>query len=457
VKPTLCPLVLPDLKAFADRELAPLARFRVARHLRSCPACRKELIQMQQLTEELRTDETPEGALEPELRARILASAPTTDDAYRAAKSRRIARKKTVLALGACSLVGGLLYVGMQNGGGFNADSPPVAPSNGPQIESYFSQKPAPSAGAASPSSAAISRSAGNPAVPAIPSPRPNSVFADGHVKWLDKTPAEPRRASSAGSASSTDFSASPETYSATVVNGGAIPLDNSIVPQTRAVHREGSVSVSVENAESSSDDVQSLVKNFGGFVAQNSLETGASGRRTATLDCRVPVADFEKMVSKVGALGRVTAKSVSGRDITAQIAGAAARRETLTKELAIAQARLDAKVKAAKKRDAGQVLELRSDVREVRLQAAQARAQLEAFQKYGNTSTLWVSLQDRAPLKAAGLTDNLGFGANPVWNTFLSNARIPFQLLLLVIAYVPIWLPALFLWRKFGRKWLAE
>jgi len=477
VNPSLCAPIRPELKAFADGELSPLARFKVARHLRVCPTCQQELIQMQQLTEELRTDEAP-SALEPELRARILASAPTDEAAQQReeARRRRIARKKTVLALGAASLVGGLLYVGVQNGGmtGFGGFSGSPSADVGA----------APSDPMASTSrnvhSADSSGSAGAPAnAPALSPIRgaadKGAVFSDGHVKSSAAMAPPP----AAYKSSVSEFARrtlptggfgngavpliapnSPLASDATssiVTNGSGVLSDNSIVPQSRAVHREGSVSVSVDNAEDRSNDVQTLVKNVGGFVASNALETGAGGRRTATLDCRVPVADFEKLIAKVGQLGRVSAKSVNGQDITAQIAGSAAKRVALAKELAIAQARLDAKEKAARKRDAGQVFGLRSDVREVRLQAAQARAQLEAFRKYGDTSTLWVSLQDAAPPKAAGLSDSFGLGASPVWSSFLANARIPFQLMLLVLAYLPIWLPALIIWRKFGRKWLTE
>jgi len=484
VNPSLCARVRPELKAFADGELSPLARLQIARHLRLCPACQQELTQMQQLTEELRTEEAP-SALEPELRARILASAPTDDAARQRedARRRRIARKKTVLALGAASLVGGLLYVGVQNGGRAGA---PISSSQGdqattsdPGISSYFGAAKAPASDArdleaidrsASSSSFSAGTLRASPSAGAASAP----VYADGHVKSLqsqaqingakDSFADRARRAlpsgdsvSAAAPLTATNSPSVSPSASGVIINGSPFLPDGSIVPQNRAVHREGSVAVSVDNAEDRSNDVQTLVKNAGGYVASNALETGAGGRRTATLDCRVPVAGFESLISKIGTLGRVSAKSVNGQDITAQIAGSAARRVALTKELAIAQARLDAKEKAAKKRDAGQIFELRSDVREVRLQAAQARAQLETLRKYGDTSTLWVSLQDAAAPKAAGLSGGFGLGGNPVWSSFLANARIPFQLMLLVLAYLPIWLPALIIWRKFGRKWLTE
>ncbi len=487
----MCAQVRPELKTFADGELWPWERWRVARHLKSCPDCQKELIQMQTLSEELKPSETEvEPALEPELRAKILASAPTAASTEVLRRRRRVARKKAVLALGAASLVGGLLWVGAQNGGGLStptmsesvvkaAHDPavvvgqaesPNAPSSLPSSAvsagaSSAAPSNAPSASAGS-AGAATTSSAMRAAPPASAIQDQNGgnlstsnfLTADGHVKVLKRNRAAGSREAldnlktSAGNAPVFQFDGAARMSQDT--NGSL-----SVVPATRAVHREGSVSVAVNDAEESSGATQTLIKNAGGFVANTALETGSTGRRTATLDCRVPADKFEAVVSKVAGLGTVRAKSLSGQDITAQIAQSGARRQTLQQELAIAQARLAQKEKNAKKRDAGQVFELRSDVRQVRLQAAQARAQLETLQKYGNTSSLFVSLQDRSPLKAsgAGLGDSLGLSGNATWNAFLQNARVPFQLLLLVVAYVPIWLPALLLWRKFGRKWLAE
>ena len=498
-----CAQVRPELKAFADGELSLLQQLRVARHLRLCPDCQKELIQMQTLSEKLKPTETEvEPVLETELRAKILAGAPTVASTEVLRRRRRVARKKTVLALGAASLAGGLLWVGVQNGSGFGAGAPTMSNSVTTSSESIASDESSPSPSSAS---SAGTSSAGEPSAgtsSAVPSNAPsvsdtratvagavtsragravppavgnksqleseqslspsNIITADGHVKVLERNRAELSR----GAVDNFGRSAGDSTVLS--MNGAAKMTQNlngssngalSVVPQTRAVHREGSVSVAVNDAEQSSDETQRLIKNAGGFVANTALETGSNGRRTATLDCRIPAEKFEALVSKIGQLGTVRAKSLSGQDITAQIAQSGARRQTLQQELAIAQARLAQKEKNAKKRDAGQIYVLRSDVRQVRLQAAQARAQLETLQRYGNTSSLFVSLQDRSPVKAsgAGLSDSLGLNGNATWNAFLQNARVPFQLLLLVLAYVPIWLPALLLWRKFGRKWLAE
>jgi hypothetical protein len=469
-----------DLKAFADGELSPLARFFVARHLRACPSCREELIQMQTLSTELQESETEVAPLSSDLRAHILDNAPVTDtelspDQEVDKRSRRIARKKMVLALGVTAILAALVLpslnpIGRENARKSQADRPPV-----PMPHSEPSAGDA--ASSSSPPVVTFSSNAGNVQSSGQNSIDTNGMLSDGHLKDRRSEPETLRGATdrlsgldqaqrnevlsvngaaslNAPTQSTTDFS-----VSLSAPTGAASSF--SVVPATRAVHREGSLTVAVQNAESAGDDATTIVKNVGGFIANTSLETGAGQRRTAVLDCRIPVTQFETVVKKIGALGTVRAKSLSGQDITAQVARSGARRQTLSNELSIAQARLRQK-ENSRKPDASDLYQLRAEVRTLRMQASQARAALETLQKYGSLSSLYVSLQDGLPAatatpRVAGWFDSLSPSSQSAWNAFLSNARLPLQLLLWVLAYSPLWLPALIIYRKYGRKWLTE
>ncbi len=423
-----------DLKAFADRELPFRERRNVARHLRGCPACREELLAMTNLSTELRETAAPETPLAPELRAQILDQLPSPGallDAEAVRRKKRVARKKLVLALGACAVAGVLTvnWFGSDVKSTFSA----AALSSGASAD--MAAEPMSAGGAGS-----FSMGAG-----AVSAAKATNSFSKTTKELADETASQRAAApntAEAPAASVTTFDAQPD----------------SVVPAERAVHREGSLTVAVANAETASDDTTAIIKNAGGFVAQNSLQTGAGQHRTATLDCRVPVDKFELVVSKVGALGSVRAKSLNGQDITAQVAGAGARSQSLEGELAVAQARLD-KIQRAKKPNAGTVYESRAEVRTLRMQAAQARAQLETLRKYGSLASLYVSLQEGAPPLAqkSSWADSLSPTTRAAWDAFGSNARLPLQLVLWVLAYAPLWLPALLVWRKWGRKWLAE
>ncbi len=473
-----------DLKAFADHELPPFARFAVARHLRGCGSCREELHNMKTLSHDLRENEAETQPLSDELRAHILDQVPEPDlvaNEEIARRQRRVARKKMVLALGTCALAGIISFSALQNTtrNTFNkvSDSMSASDQNGALSDSSSGEAASPSAGH---NSSVVVGGVGNPPPPPnvssansvevdratgiandlrardnVTLKQSRAVYADGHVKAQEDEAQRfalnnvTRRRSISGASAATDSISIPGDARA------ANPAFQSVVPPSRVVHREGSVTVAVSNAESASDNATAIIRNAGGFVASVALETGAGQKRTATLDCRVPVEQFETVVQKIGQLGTVRAKSLSGQDITAQVARVGAQREAWSQELSIAPARLR-KIEGAKKTEQGRIAQSRADVRAVRLQAAQARAQLETLKKYGSLSSLYVSLQDGVPVaKTAGWTDSLSPTTRAAWDSFGSNARLPLQFALWILAYSPLWLPTLLIWRKYGRKWL--
>ncbi len=390
-----------DLKAFFDNELPFFRRQIVGRHIKNCPKCQQEIEFMQTIERELET--VIDAPLDTDLRAHILESVPTpspavstqTQQPARKANKARFVEMGLALMLVGFLGVGTLTMMGRRISNTFNAASNQINTSTG---DEYYS-------------------SAGS-------SPR-------------IRTQAEKRVV---------------ENFT---FSNGASP---SNVPQQRAVHREGNLTVTVDNADAASSAVESIVKNTSGFVANNALSTGTDGKRAATLDLRIPVAEFENVVEKVSKLGKVSAKSVSGEDITARVAKAGATKSTLSKELSIREAQLREKEKKAKKSDADALYYLRADVRNLRVQASQARAELETLQKFAALANLFVTLQDKEkPVAPVGWTTDINQTGQSAWSSFLSAAKLPIQLLIWVLAYSPLWIPALIIWKKFGRKWLES
>lgn len=68
-----------DLKAYLDRELSPLRRWYVGRHMAGCPACTEEVAWLQRLGKNMRQLE--DAYPRPELRARILSTLPPMEAA----------------------------------------------------------------------------------------------------------------------------------------------------------------------------------------------------------------------------------------------------------------------------------------------------------------------------------------------------------------------------------------
>ncbi|HEX8834919.1 MAG TPA: zf-HC2 domain-containing protein, partial [Abditibacteriaceae bacterium] len=102
-----------DLKALLDGELSPLRRFLVRNHVRRCDACRKELTEMEQMTEELK--EPLAAELGANLRAKILDHAPTQMPETSAVETARPTRRRVTFAefgmVGSACLVMGVIGI----------------------------------------------------------------------------------------------------------------------------------------------------------------------------------------------------------------------------------------------------------------------------------------------------------------------------------------------------------
>lgn len=445
-----CERVAPHLKAFVDKELPLWTRLQVRAHLTKCGRCREELNWMQHLTEELQTGETE--PLDADLRAKILDGAPAPKPEINL-RRRTVARRKVGLALAGASVLGVVALSSMGNRVSNSFSSASTKSDSMDEVwmtanregENARAQVPA-----AAPPEAALAPRAGAASSQTFARYRDNSNVEKKMALKIQREPTslaarDELSSNSAGAASSSGY-------------GRDAYIANGLIPQQRAVHKEGSLSVFVDNAEQSGDATEDIIKNLGGFVATNSLSTGAGERRTATLDCRIPVEKFEEAVKKIAALGTVRAKSINGEDITARLAQAGAKRQTLSRELSIGQAQLRLKEKSTKKRDAQSLYYARLEVRQLRVQAAQARAQFETLRRFSDLATLYVSVSDKPKTAAvAGWTGDFGRTSANAWSSFLGAAKLPIQLLIWILAYAPLWIPALIVWRKWGRKWVTE
>lgn len=425
--PSTHPAFEADLKAFLDGELPASRRFQIRRHLQSCPQCREEIRIMQTIQTELKEETAPLGE---DLRAKILENAPVGESTETPVVARKPSFRltpKLVFGMGSLAVLAAMMLLptfGHLSGRGGSADNPMPDSMSAPMAGSQSSGVTSSSAGSA------------------------GTMKEQSASDATDNYAAKRRSMPSAGRG----YSDSLSSTSQSVGGGNRIYLDG-VVPDQRAVHKQGSLSVMVDDAEAKGSATEILIKNAGGFVAQNALSTAGDGRKTATLDVRVPVDKFETVVAKIGKLGAVREKSVNGEDITQRVTVAGAQRESLARELSIREAQL----RALSPKKAAQRASIVADVRGLRFQANQARAQLEYLKKYAALATLYVTLQDKAkPAPVVGATSELNTTARAAWSSFLTTAQLPLQLILWILAYAPLWLPALLIWKKWGRKWMS-
>ena len=438
-----------DLKAYADGELSWPRRLAVRRHLTRCASCREEIAQMTQIAEDLRASETAD-ALDPALRAKILGIAPDPDNpvgAPLAAPSspppaKLGARSRNRRALG-WTLAGAALaawfvfFPVFQHVHEYarNTESAPRFSVSVPRFQ------PARVASAPSPAS-----------LPPPPKQKPPTFT----VRLSDRE---------AGTGS---FGGPAMSDGSVVVNGsypgaggggypgggGGSSIAGSVAappaPQ-RQVHKEATIGVQVANPEATSDKVADMVKETGGFVAGNTLDTGTDGLKTAELTVKVPVTQFETFLGQVAHLGNVQSKNITGEDITEKASDADQTENVLEGDVQNSEARLKALGSRAKWHD-------EQATRDLRTQLAEARARLVLLKRMAALSTVTIDLSQTPKPQAAapvtgGFLNGLKASTHDALGSLVSSTTASIALGIWLLAYAPLWIPALLV----GRYGLRE
>ena len=401
-----CDQMRDELKAYVDRELSPLRRWSVARHLASCDACRAEAKEMAQITEEIRPDEA--GAVDPELRKRlideVIAAAP---DAPR--RSSLNTGKNWALAAVILLSFGifSMRFLGGTASNKLNSVAGNVASSDG-GVENYsqsYASTSAPTAHSAA----------------AAPRQLSLKVF----------TP-----------------------YAAPSGSSGVVPGDDESLG--RKVHKSASLSLQVADPEALSEQIEDMAKSSGGFVTNSSLTTDPEGVKTAELAVKVPVPQFETSLTQIAKLGSVQAKSVTGEDITQKVSDADQRENVLEQDMAEAQNQL-------KKKGSKAGWQLQEDARDLRIQLAQSRARLRLLKSLAELSEIDITLSQ--PPKGAlpvqtGFLSDMGANGRSAAQSALSAVETLVAFVLWILAYAPLWLPAYLIgrwgWKKYHKSLAA-
>jgi len=427
-----------DLKAYADDELPWPRRLAVRRHLTHCASCREELTQMTQIAEDLRASE-PADALEPALRAKILGIASNPNDADAVGAPLAASSSPPTARLGA---------------GGRKRLSPAWVLA-GVALFAWFVFFPVfqHTHGDMSPSASGPTASGGQPslkaqspaAAPLPPTPPTKSM----QFRNFNSTGRSESFGSPVTSAGNVTVNGSYPGGGGGGYPGGASP-GPSPAPE-RQVHKEATIGVRVANPEATSDKVADMVKETGGFVAANNLSTGDDGLKSAELTVKVPVTQFETFLGQVARLGSVQSKNVTGEDITEKKSDADQTENVLEGDVQNSEARLKALGSRAKWHD-------EQATRDLRTQLAESRARLILLKRMAALSTVTIDLsQTPKPPAAApvtgGFLNGLKASTHDAVGSLVSSASALVALAIWLLAYAPLWIPALLV----GRYGLRE
>jgi hypothetical protein len=270
-----CQQVRNDIKAYIDCELGPVARRRVESHLAQCAECRKELSAMTDLTNEVKnvpTVPTPEG-----LRMNVLRGIEFEPPAGR--RQTRGLTKGVLTILG--SVAAFLLVVAI------------IFPVMQPARERSRSM---------------------------LHDSDADYMIDGGSSRGLDEASSE-YSPGSPGAASEKAKSLAKPTKSNVLTALSARPEAEYLI-----IIKTADVSIKVKNLRQASDQSTAIAKSVGGYVTDSSVDIGEGGPASGTVTIRVPVDDFERTVERLGGLGKVESKKITGKDVSGEVVDLEAR-----------------------------------------------------------------------------------------------------------------------------------
>jgi predicted anti-sigma-YlaC factor YlaD len=464
-----CEVHLDELKAFVDGELPVLRRAAVRAHVSQCPACREEVKVMEQMSSELKAGDV--AALPADLRDRLISAAPegAVADAEPETPLWRRRPMQIWAGVAVATVIWFILYPvfsqtswqarnmrlsadskmkqvafggsGAPGVGGLEAYSKSYDESGVTMVQNARNAT-LPKAGEGSfmgvrsdhdvSKSKAIGGRAGDSSAavhggPVAANPQPTVAFAN---------PTSTARASRPREVTLKD-------RAPTGGNTHASSLE-------RDVKKTGELTVEVARLEVASDSVEGMVKESGGYVANNQLTTGEDGIKAASLDVRVPVNLFDAMLSKFSKLGEVKSKNVTGEDLTEQISDEKQAKRAMGDELEESKQKLQEAKSRKDKREADQ------EVRDLKVQIAQAEGRLELLKKQARLSTISISLREKSKVQpkpvTGGFIDDMKDSGREALASFTAAARVPFVLIVWALAYSPVWVPLAFGFRYAAR-----
>lgn len=164
--------------------------------------------------------------------------------------------------------------------------------------------------------------------------------------------------------------------------------------PAGTMIVRHGEASIQVEKLEGAVARIRQTAGQFGGFVGNTSLLAGKEEQKTATLELRIPSAQFDAVVGALNQLGKVETVTVSAEDVSEEYVDLGAR-------LANAR-RVEARLVEMLGKRTGKlsdVLTVEQELARVRQEAERYEARIRWLEHRASLSSLSVSLHEKAPL----------------------------------------------------------
>lgn len=238
------------------------------------------------------------------------------------------------------------------------------------------------------------------------------------------------------------DYAAEPKASSS-----GSKVFGEGLNLGPRLVIRNGSLGLRVPDVRRTVDDAIQLVAAMGGY-SENTSFTEVDGNPRATMTFRVPATKFDALLTSLHGMGEITSETLTGDDVTLQVADVEARVKTLR----IEEEQYRIMLKSARR--VGEILEIKQRIANVRMEIESLDAQRKALRSMAAMSTLTLTLDQK--LKDEDPKPDDWFEETTIRATNLLKVigQLVGQALTFLVILAPIWLPiAGFAWWAKRRK----
>jgi hypothetical protein len=226
-------------------------------------------------------------------------------------------------------------------------------------------------------------------------------------------------------------------------------PGTDSVIPQM--LIREGTATVRVDKLEPAIAKVEQLAKRLGGYVADQSMQSGSQNTREATLELKVPATRWQQALSGLDPVGKVESQQSTAQDVGEEFVDVTARMNNARQLEQRLLTLLD--TRTGKLDD---VLSVERELARVREEIERYEGRLRYLRTRAAMSTLTVTLHEPYPVLGAGNSPILSAFAQ-AWRNFVGFtagfiAALGWLIPLLVVLAAFVWLLR-WLWRKTGLR----
>ena len=210
---------------------------------------------------------------------------------------------------------------------------------------------------------------------------------------------------------------------------------------------RSGNAVVEVDSVEVGIGRVRRLAQENGALVANTTIQSGREQQRSASLELRIPSAQFDAVVNGLAPIGKVESVNISAQDVgeefvdlSARVANARRLEQRLIELLANRTGRLS------------DVLTVERELARVREEIERYEGRLRYLQSRVSVSSLTVVVHEPAPVVAAHPGQNVIADAFvQAWRSFVLLVAGFISSLGVLIPLAAVGAGVFMLWRRYG------